>query len=184
MQEIWKDIIIEKNGVLYDYTGLYQVSNLGRVYNSKKGRLMKLTKNNKGYLVVALSKNGKQKSFYIHRLVATAFIPNPNNLPCINHKSEIKTENHVTNLEWCDITYNNNFGTRTEKARKATKGRELLKMTGSNNPRAKKVRCVETGEVFDTIKDAQEWLGIKTGICECCKGKLEKAGGYHWRYVD
>lgn len=182
MEEIWKDITVEYKGVLHDFTGLYEVSNMGRVRNSKTGRIMKLIKNKQGYLLVALSRNGKQKNFYIHRLVASAFIPNPNNLPYVNHKSEVKTENYVDNLEWCDAKYNNSFGTRTERVGDKLRGKQRLEFTGDNHPRAKKVMCIETGQVFGTLKEAQEWLG-KGHIISCLKGKTKTAGGYHWEYV-
>ena len=111
MEEQWKDIIIEKNGVTYDYTGLYQVSNLGRVRSlgndkTRKERILKPKINNKGYLQVILCKNGKVKTFLVHRLVATAFIPNPDNLPVVNHRDENPLNNCVDNLEWCTQKYN------------------------------------------------------------------------------
>lgn len=111
MEEIWKDIIIEKNGVVYDYSGLYEVSNYGRVKNSRTGKILKPVINNKGYLFVGLHKDGKDKKFLVHRLVATMFIPNPDNLPAVNHISEVRSENTVDNLEWCTIAYNNTYGT-------------------------------------------------------------------------
>ena len=120
MIEIWRDI--------KDYEGLYQVSNFGRVrslnYN-KTGeiKIMKLKKTRDGYLRVGLRKNGKQKWISIHRLVAEAFIPNPLNLPCVNHKiegEEGKKINTVENLEWCTYKYNTNYGTCIERGRKKT----------------------------------------------------------------
>lgn len=113
--EIWKDI----NG----YIGIYQVSNMGNVrslqreeykcrqgYRVRKGRQLKPGRDKKGYLLVGLRKDGKCKTRRIHRLVAEAFIPNPNNLPQINHKDENKCNNTVDNLEWCTPSYNINYG--------------------------------------------------------------------------
>lgn len=108
------------------YEGLYEVSNTGRVrsldrYDSRncfrKGKVLSPVKSNIGYLLVSLCCNGKYKGFTVHRLVAQAFIPNPDNLPEINHKDEDKTNNSVENLEWCDRKYNNNYGSRKDKVR-------------------------------------------------------------------
>lgn len=117
-EEIWKDII--------GYEGLYQVSSLGRVrsldrYDSRncfwEGRILKLYTRKGGYLFVQLHLNGKGKNYLVHRLVAIAFIPNPDNLPEVNHLDEDKTNNRVENLEFCDRKYNINFGTRIDKVR-------------------------------------------------------------------
>lgn len=120
MEEIWKDI--------EGYEGWYQVSNLGRVrsveryvnykktgLSFRKSRILKLKSDYYGYRSVNLSVNCKVKTYKVHRLVAQAFIPNPNNLPCINHKDENKSNNFVSNLEWCSIAYNNTYGTRIER---------------------------------------------------------------------
>ena len=110
MKEIWKDI--------KGYEGLYQVSNLGRVKRVTTGRVLKQFPNKQGYLLVSLCKTGKQKSFAIHRLVAQAFILKPENKPEVNHIDEDKTNNMVSNLEWCTRVENNNYGTRTERISK------------------------------------------------------------------
>lgn len=121
MKEIWKDIP--------NFEGLYQVSNLGNVKtldkyvnsgiknNSKVKRIGKILKqyNKGGYLQVSLRKNYKRYYFGIHRLVAMAFIPNPNNYPQVNHKDENKLNNCVENLEWCTAQYNCNYGNRNKK---------------------------------------------------------------------
>ena len=106
MKEIWKDIP--------EYEGLYQVSNLGNVrslnYN-RTGEIKLLKQGNvNGYKVVILYKDGKKKNYLVHRLVAIAFLPNPNNLPIINHKDENPSNNNVNNLEWCTQAYNTNYG--------------------------------------------------------------------------
>ena len=117
--EEWKDVV--------GYEGLYEVSNLGRIrsidrkvrykdsYRTVKGVYIKQISEIYGHLIVKLCKEGKKKQYYVHRLVAQAFIPNPNNLPCINHKNEIPYDNRVDNLEWCTVLYNNTYGTRTQK---------------------------------------------------------------------
>ena len=106
MEEIWKDVP--------GYEGLYQVSNIGEVRSlfyrgSKKIQLLKPAQDKKGYLRVTLYKDKKTHTLQIHRLVGMAFIPNPNNLPCINHKDCNPGNNHVENLEWCDVKYNNQY---------------------------------------------------------------------------
>ena len=98
------------------YEGLYEVSNIGNVRNVRKNTLLRLTKTNNGYIRVGLCKNGIKTGLRVHRLVAQAFIPNPNNLPQVNHKNEDKSDNSVDNLEWCDQAYNNLYGTRLEKS--------------------------------------------------------------------
>ena len=118
--------MIEERRPVVGYEGLYEVSNTGRVrsvdrYDSRnhfrKGKVLSLVKNKEGYLQVNLCCNGKCKMFLVHRITAQAFIPNPDNLPQINHKDEDKTNNSVDNLEWCDCSYNNNYGTRKDKVR-------------------------------------------------------------------
>lgn len=107
MEEIWKDI--------KEYEGIYQVSNLGRVKSlkhSKEGKLLKGRVTGKGYLSVALFRNSVRKSNSIHRLVAEAFIPNPENKPEVNHIDENKLNNDVSNLEWVTSKENSNHGTR------------------------------------------------------------------------
>ena len=117
-EEIWKPIV--------GYEGLYEVSSYGRVrsldkYDSRncfrKGKVLSPFKDRYGYLSVVLSCNGKCKTINVHRLVAKAFLPNPDNLPQVNHKNEDKSDNRVDNLEWCDSKYNNNYGTRKDRVR-------------------------------------------------------------------
>ena len=109
MEEIWKD--------KKDYEGHYQVSNCGRVKSIKFGKEIILKQNIKGgYYSVVLSKNGILKNYLVHRLVAEAFLDNPDNLPQVNHKDECKTNNIVSNLEWCDRKYNVNYGSRNKRA--------------------------------------------------------------------
>ena len=130
MTEIWKDIV--------GYEGLYQVSNLGNVKRLKgyKGRgkgyvveehLIQPSINSRGYQNVILCKNGKTKTFTMHRLVAIAFLDNSEKLPQVNHKDENKLNNCVDNLEWCDSKYNNNYGTRNKKCSDKWKLKRLQK---------------------------------------------------------
>lgn len=118
MEELWKDI--------GGYEGLYQVSNLGRIWSYKTNKILKGSIDSHGYRQVDFRKDGKRKTILLHRLVAKAFILNPDNLPQVNHKDENPLNNHVNNLEWCTQEYNLSYGTISERKSK--------KMSGENNP--------------------------------------------------
>lgn len=180
MEEEWRDVV--------GYEGLYQVSNYGEVKSlandkGKKEKILKPSIDGKGYKCVILCMNGTRKVCKIHRLVAIAFIPNPNNYPIVNHKDENKINNNVNNLEWCTNKYNLNYGTLPERFSKARKG--------NKNPSAKKIICVTTGEAFNCIKEASEKYNIThQNISKCCKGKRKSAGKHPitgeklvWKYV-
>ena len=184
--EIWKDI--------QGYEGFYQVSNLGRVksverdkflpngtfHSHLKEKILAPFLNNKGYSSVKLCKNGKKKAILIHRLVAEAFLPNPENKSQINHKDEVKSNNAVDNLEWCTSVYNNNFGTRKERQIQNRRNYKL-----GNHPKAKPVFCEELNKKFDCIASAQEELGInRSCVGKACRGERNTAGGFHWRFAD
>ena len=192
MEEIWKDIYYydHKKEKWIDLRGCYQVSNFGRVKSlsravKKKNRfgktytslrpekIIKQGKHRCGYFQVGLQVNNIRETFYVHRLVAEMFIPNPNNLPCINHKDEDKHNNILTNLEWCDYQYNITYGTA------------LKRMVEKNIVSVLQI-AIE-GEILNTFSSLLE-AGIKTGvnsahICHCCKGKRKTAGGFIWRYA-
>ena len=184
--EIWKDI--------ENYEGLYQVSNLGRVKSLERdvyrqngtfhyhagGKILAPVLDRGGYQYVHLSKNGRVKKESVHRLVAMAFLPNPENKRQVNHKNEVKTDNTVSNLEWCTSKYNNNYGTKIERG---IQNRRSYKL--GNHPQAKPVFCEELNKTFDCITRAGEELGIcVSSIRSVCKGKLKTAGKLHWRYAD
>ena len=171
-QEIWRDVV--------GFEGLYEVSNLGNVnrlvkYNGAH-KPRKLRMDRYGYKYVRLWKNGKAKYFTVHRLVAMAFIPNPENLPCINHKDEDRTNNDVNNLEWCTVKYNSNYGGRNEKLSKSMR----------NHPnKSKPVMCVETQEVFPSAREVERQTGIRNEqILQCCKKPNRTARGYHWQFIQ
>ena len=141
MQEVWIDID--------SYEGLYQISNLGRVRRLPKiitdvsqggvrkrlfdGRILSQSFAGCGYKSVMLSKDGCVKRHNVHRLVAQAFIPNPNNLPEINHLDEDKTNNCVDNLEWCTPKYNSNYGNRNKKISFLKRERDKQNRQNKNN---------------------------------------------------
>ena len=122
--EEWRDVI--------GYNGLYQISSYGRVkslrnkYGTYREKILKQLLNKFGYLQVNLNKEGKMKTFYVHRLVAQVFIDNPNNHPQVNHKNEDKTDNCVDNLEWCTQKYNLNYGSRIAKAVASTDYKSIV----------------------------------------------------------
>lgn len=186
MKEIWKDI--------KRYENIYQISNLGRyrsldryeshMVNGKevrrliKGIIREGTLNKDGYLQVGLSRNGKQETKCIHQLVAEAFIPNPNNLPDINHKDENKQNNCISNLEWCDKGYNNAYGTRTERASKKQINRKdcskvILQYDLDGN----------FIKEWSSTMEIERQLGYyHNNISKSCKGKYNNAYGYKWSY--
>lgn len=164
--------------------GLYEVSNCGRcrsmdgevvtkrgIKKKKKGVLLKVVLNKKGYSVVSLPRLHKQ---YVHRLVAMAFIPNPNALPMVNHKDEDKANNRVENLEWCDNKYNLNYGTTKGRMRKHCSIRRSVEQINYNG---------EVVQVFLSLSDAAKAVGVcYQNITYCCKNYHRTAGGYKWRY--
>ena len=167
MNEIWKDI--------KGYEGMYQVSSEGRVKSLKFGKekIMKNNKSEDGYLYANLYKDRKMKNFKVHRLVAQAFIDNPDNLLEINHIDEDKANNRVDNLEWCSRDYNINFGTRNEKVfYKLSK--PVLQFTKEGEFVCK----------WGGTRQIERELGYyHTNISECCKGKYKTAYGYIWKYA-
>lgn len=175
MIEIWRDI--------KDYEGLYQVSNFGRVRslgngNSNRSKVKILKPGNtRGYLRVCLCKDGKEKNFLVHRLVAEAFIPNPLNLPQVNHKSEDKKDSRVENLEWCDHKYNMNYGTRNKSISKKNTNGKLSKPV---------LQYSQDGTLiceWVSASEIERQLGyIRGGISNCCRGETTQAYGYLWKY--
>ena len=178
--EKWKDI--ER------YEGLYQVSNLGRVKSlSRRDRLnrviqekiLKLRSDKKGYLLVNLYKEGKRKTYKVHRLVAQAFIPNPEDKPEVNHKDEDKTNNKVENLEWVTSKEKCNYRTRNERiAKSQTNDKKRSKPIYGIN-----IRTNERIE-FPSTREAER-SGFDHGhIVDCLKGRNKSHKGYKWFYKE
>lgn len=164
MEEIWKDI--------EGFEELYQVSNLGRVKRVTTGRILKSRKDIDGYLYVNLCKNGKHKTHRIHRLVAQAFIPNPENKPQINHIDEIKTNNMVSNLEWMTAKENSNHGTRNERSNR----KRSIPIISTN------IKTGESQEFYGTNECARR-LGLnQPSITSVLKGRNKQTGGYTFKY--
>lgn len=195
-KEIWKDVV--------GYEGLYKISSLGRVYSmprfgydsmgrrkTRAGHVMKIRIGTQtGYPMVNLTKDGASQPKNIHRLIAEAFIPNPNHLPCVNHKDENRSNSILSNLEWCTYKYNNNYGKARDK--RAKKLKEYYETHNSPN-------LGHRGSSFDIIKydlqgnrletvqgglpalEAREGRSL-TSIASCLCHKNKTAYGFVWRY--
>lgn len=186
MQEIWKDI--------QGYEGLYQISNLGNVKSlsfgpknirrSGKERILKSSPSNCGYYKVELYNNGKSKMHYIHRLVATAFIPNPHNKPQINHIDGVKSNNSAANLEWITASENQKHSIRIGL-------REPSPMTnrkGILHPASHPVvQCEKDGTpicVWANITTAASHFKCNpSSISNCVLGRTRTSMGYTWKYA-
>lgn len=169
----------------------YFVTNEGYVFSNKccplnpSGELKKLSpkKNRYGYLVVCLRKHNKNYHKMIHRLVATAFIPNPENKPQVNHKNGIKTDNRVENLEWATPSENvsHSYHVLHRVVSKAWLGKK-----GKDCPKSKIVLQIKDGKIiaeFYGTLDAERATNIDhRHICDCCNKKRKTSGGYQWKY--
>ena len=168
--EEWKDI----DG----YDGVYQVSSEGRVRSFQRNKCEILKCHIVGktkHLKIGLYKDKKRKHYYVHKLVAKAFIPNPNNYTEINHKDENPLNNNVKNLEWCTHLYNMTYGTCQERSRKTH-----LERTPSILMYDKEGVLKAT---FNSVVDAEKETGTPhSNIIACCKGRLKTANGYVWRH--
>ena len=176
---VWKDII--------GFEGLYQINNIGEVKsllrfepNSGKAgmwykeRILKSNLDHNGYPQVILHKCGKAYTFKVHRLVVAAFLENPKNLPCVNHKDENKLNNDVLNLEWCDIKYNNNYNNRQKRISEKRK-KPIMQFKENGDFVAR----------YDSIVDAViATNGTKDRIIKCCKNKIKHYKNYIWKYEN
>lgn len=188
-EETWKDIPT--------YLGLYQASNLGRIrtfpknvefYNSigenvkttLGGEIVAQIENKNGYIGVNLLDKNNRSFQLVHRLVAMAFIPNPKQLPCVNHKDENPHNNSADNLEWCSYEYNSNYGTAIERRKKKQrkfykKNIEMLTVDGV---------LIKTFHNFIEIEEYFNKGDVHGNIIAVCKGRRNKCLGYKWRIVD
>lgn len=175
-----------------DYETRYEISSLGRIktIGSEKSKRSALSKtgslilspstSKKGYKRIGLVKDNKRTYFSMHRLVATAFIPNPENKPCVNHINGIKNDNRIENLEWCTQSENVKHGFDVLNRVVWSKGK-----TGSLSHLAKKVRCIDTGEIFNSLFDAAKKIRGNSGnITMVCKGKGKTYKGFKWEYYE
>lgn len=193
MEEIWRDVP--------DFEGLYEISNLGRVkskarnirtflkYNYHnhpiKERILKIG-TTKGYASVGLCKDGKMYNKALHRLLAKAFIPNPNNYPIINHKDGNKLNNRLDNLEWCTYKHNTQEAYRLGLNNISEKHIEAVRELGFKS--GKKVAQMDLEgniiKTYDSGRQASLELGISQGdISLVCNGRRNYVKGYKWKYV-
>lgn len=191
-QEIWKDVI--------GHEGFYQVSSVGNIkalerlvknksggFHLKKSMPMKLSDDKDGYKIIIFNNNGITKRTSVHRVMAFAFIPNPENKTSVNHINGIKWDNRLSNLEWCTISENGIHAHRVLKIKHPAKGK-----FGSDNPSARGIIQYSKDMVelnrFGSRRDAQEATGVnKSTINECLNGRLKTAGGFVWiklKYIE
>lgn len=182
-KEQWKPIPL--------YEGLYDVSTLGKVRSiaqytnhhnivaRPRPRMLKHEITHDGYVRVSLSNRGVQKHMMVHRLVALAFIPNPNNLPQINHKDENPQNNFVDNLEWCTGKQNCNYGLHRQR---------ISQRLNTKHHLSKPVARLDTsGNIIETYKSTREAarkIGVRSeNISRCCNGKYKLVCGSKWKYI-
>ena len=185
MKEVWKDIP--------GYEGLYQVSNLGRVKSLervvrnpryKSGVMhqpekIKTPSVKNGYLKLSLHNDGISKNYYLHRLVADAFIPNPDNKEAVNHINGNKLDNKVENLEWTTAKENVNHAIITGLSKTNQKNQK-----SSSKPVAQYDRNMNLIKIYPSMKEAERETGIShSSISWCCSGRFKVGGGYIWKYA-
>ena len=152
------------------YEGLYAITKDGQVWSYHSQRFLAPYKTNTGYLRVDLRKDGARKQMTVHRLVAEAYIPNPENLETVNHIDENKENNNVENLEWLSRADNVRYGTRGQR---------------SGESRKKPIYCIELDFTFASVGEAAEQLNLCAGnISNVLKGRYKTTGGYHFKYVN
>lgn len=169
--EEWKPVV--------DYETLYEVSSLGKVRSLRSGKLLKYSLGTTGYQQVNLRKDSKPRTMLVHRLVAQAFLSNPNSLPQVNHIDENKANNSIENLEWCTSKHNANHGTRIERCNGVRRNK-------TKNTRPVKGIKVTDGQTiyFPSANEAGRNGFDKSSIINCCNGKhgVKSHKGYRWMY--
>ena len=165
----------------------YYISNLGEVKN-KNNKILKQNNNLYGYKRIGLYKDGEQYFRYIHRLVAFAFLTSADMSYVVNHKDEDKANNCVDNLEWISRCDNTNYGTRNQRVSEKLKGRQLTdehKNNLRNSAKKRRVLNIDTGEIFNSLKEAGESVNLTyQAVAAVCRKTRPSAGGYRWSYYE
>lgn len=157
------------------YEGLYSIDKVGNIYSHYRDRLLSPKTDKDGYKVVTMRRDGIAKSYRVHRLVAITFIPNPNDYPVVNHINEIKDDNRVSNLEWCTVEYNDNYGSRNFKMSNTKQTKPVLQLDCNGNILAQ----------YRGVKEAMRLTGVnRNSIRDVIRGDRATAGGYVWRYKE
>jgi len=201
-----KDLLNEEWRDIKEYEGRYKISNYGRVKTLERQLRCRIKNNNKriqkakikkirydkdGYCKVSLCEYGKKtgKSFFVHRLVAIAFIPNPANKPVVNHKDGKKNNNKPYNLEWNTVRENTIHAIKKGLMKPIMPTRNIR--SGKDNPKSRAIYMIDIKEniilkKFDTMKEASDFLNIKgtSGIGQCCRKEIKTAYGYKWSYIE
>ncbi len=165
------------------FEGVYEVSSFGRVRSlnyrhTGQTKVLSPGDNGWGYLQVGLCKNGKGKSYLVHRLVAEAFLPNWFDYPEVNHRDENPKNNHVSNLEWCDGRYNTNYGTRNQRAAEKMTNGKLSK------PVLQLTKTRELVREWPSTQEAGRNGFDHSHIAACCRGELKSHKGFVWKYKE
>lgn len=181
--ELWKPI----DG----FEGIYLISDKGRVKNKNTGKILKLQHDKNGYCVIGLHNHPIHVNRKVHRLVAKAFIPNPNGLPQVNHKDENKENNSVENLEWCTNKYNVNYGNHSLHAAQAQIGKkhtaDHIAKIRNNAPSSKAVYMIDdkSGKIVKEFVSASEAArrieGTATNVSYACRNGI-RYKGMRWEY--
>ena len=157
------------------YEGLYKVTSCGKIWSCRRNKFLVIGDFNGNYQMVTLvDADGKGHNDYVHRIVAKAYVPNPDNLPQVNHKDEDKANNIVDNLEWCTIEYNNNYGTKNQRVAEKNK-----------ISKCKPVAQIENGTIIAIFPStiSAEHIADPGHISSCALGKRKSAGGFLWKYI-
>lgn len=165
----------------------YMITPEGMVWSNFTDKYLQFNYSQTGYASVELFNHDGSKRLLVHRLVATAFIPNPNNFPCVNHKDENRANNKASNLEWCTYRYNSNYGhcqERIKKNRHVSPEKMRKFQHAGTLSRQRSVIDLDTGIVYPSAAAANKAIGKNVRISSVCKGKRKTAAGHRWAYVN